>query len=161
MASLSEIFVGDRAPPATADATSAAGMPTKNTAAGPNFADAMSNAKPANVIMAGCRTLRRGGSETAVRGADKTCRNPKKRLWAVSDTLTKKLRRAATLQHAKVTLNATPNTIPQSFRPPDPCCQCIATAVAKRKATDVPLNTTPRTAAFLAVHSLTRDGTGT
>ena|ERR1700732_4269951 len=71
----------------------------------------------------------------------------------MSDTLTKKLRRAATLQHTNGTPNATPNTIPQSFRPP--CCQLIATAVAKRKATDVPLNTTPRIAAFLAVHSLT------
>src|SRR4029077_15930081 len=73
----------------------------------------------------------------------------------MSDTLTKKLRRAATLQHMNETPNATPSTIPQSFWPPDPCCQPIATAVAKRKATDVPLNTTPRIAAFLAVHSLT------
>ena len=73
----------------------------------------------------------------------------------MSDTLTKKLRRAATLQHTNGTPTATPNTIPQSFWPPDPCCQCIATAVANRKTTDVPLNIAPRIAAFLAVHSLT------
>src|SRR5580692_7667620 len=73
----------------------------------------------------------------------------------MSDRLTKKLRRAATLQHMNGTPNATPSTIPQSFWPPDPCCQLIATAVAKRKAIDVPLNTTPRIAAFFAVHSLT------
>src|ERR1051326_7451871 len=72
----------------------------------------------------------------------------------MSDTLTKKLRRAARPQHANVTPNATPNTIPQSFPPPDRC-QCIASAVARRKTTDIPLNTTPRIAALLAVHSLT------
>src|ERR1700687_4377907 len=73
----------------------------------------------------------------------------------MSDTLTKKLRRAATMQHRSGTPKATPNTIPQSFWPTDPCCQFIATAVANRKTTDVPLNITPRIAAFLAVHSLT------
>src|SRR4029077_5735068 len=99
MASRSGIFVGLRAPPATADATSIAGMPTKNTAAVPNFADMSSTAKPANVIIAGCVTFRGGGLETAVRVTEKTCRNPKNRLQVMSDTLTKKLRRAATLQH--------------------------------------------------------------
>src|ERR1700722_613544 len=54
----------------------------------------------------------------------------------MSDTLTKKLRRAATLQDTNETPSATPNTIPQSLWPPDPCCQLIATAVANRKATD-------------------------
>ena len=73
----------------------------------------------------------------------------------MSDTLTKKLRRAATMQHGSGTPKATPNTIPQSFWPADPCCQLIAAAVANRETTDVPLNITPRIAAFLAVHSLT------
>src|SRR5438874_11360070 len=74
----------------------------------------------------------------------------------MSETLTKKLRIAAMAQHTNRTPNPMPTTIPQSFWPPDPFCQCIATAVAKRKETDVPLNTTPRMAAFLAVHSFTR-----
>src|SRR5277367_4566883 len=73
----------------------------------------------------------------------------------MSDTLTKKLRRAATLQHRNVTPKATPKTIPQSFWLPVPCCQLIATAVANSKTTDAALNITPRIAALLAVHSLT------
>jgi len=78
MASLSGIFVGDRAPPAMADATSTVGMPTRNTAAVPNFADAISTAQPVSVIIAGFRTLRRSGSEMAsVTG--KPVRTPKNR----------------------------------------------------------------------------------
>jgi hypothetical protein len=65
-------------------------MPTKNTAAAPNLADAISTAKPANVMIAGCRTLRRGGSETAVRATGEACRNPKNRLYVMSDNTNEK-----------------------------------------------------------------------
>ena len=41
-------------------------------------------------MIAGCRTLRRGGSETAVRATGEACRNPKNRLYVMSDNTNEK-----------------------------------------------------------------------
>src|SRR5215471_16174869 len=74
----------------------------------------------------------------------------------MSETLTIKLRTAAALQHTNGTPNTAANTIPESFWPGKrPCCQFIATISAERNTIDVPLNTRPRIAAFLGVHSIT------
>ena len=154
MASLSGIFAGDRAPPAMPHATSNAGMPTMNSAAVPNRADTINTAKPASVVIRERRAFRRYGSGM-VTNRGETCRNGKSRLYAKRNALTTKLRTAATPEHMNGTPNAPANTIPQSFCPGRACCQCIATTVAENNATDAPLNTRPRIAAFLAVHSLT------
>src|SRR5579872_2818201 len=156
MTSLSGIFVGDRAPPATPHAISIAGIPTKNGAAVPNRSDAISTAKPANVIITGCRIFGRCSSEATARAVDETCRTPKKRLQVRSDALTTKLTTAAAPQHTSGTPNAAAKTIPQSFWPGErPWFQFIATTSAERNTTDVALNTRPTIAAFFGVHSLT------